>query len=82
MVFIREKINRSGTISIQIVSKENGASKVLKTVGYATERPELESLKIQAQQLMGEIKHQPSLLHSERDELLMQSIASLNNNNI
>ena len=44
-MFVREKKNKSGSVSIQIVSKENGTYKVVKSVGCATERPEIERLK-------------------------------------
>jgi hypothetical protein len=48
-MFIRENKNRSGSISIQIVSKSKGVYKVVKTVGCATDVRTLEKLKIQAQ---------------------------------
>jgi len=34
-MFIREKKNKSGTISIQIISKKNGKYKVIETIGCA-----------------------------------------------
>ena len=48
-MFIREKKNKSGSVSIQVVSKENGTYKVVKTIGCATERPEIDALKLKAQ---------------------------------
>ena len=49
-MFIREKKNKSGSVSIQLVSKEKGVYKVVKTIGSATERPEIETLKYKAQE--------------------------------
>ena len=53
-MFIREKKNKSGSVSIQILSKENGRNKLIKTIGCATERPEIESLKLKAQETLDE----------------------------
>ena len=64
-MFIREKKNKSGSVSIQLVSKESGAYKVVKSIGCATERPEIEALKLKAQEVMDELLCQPSLLASE-----------------
>lgn len=51
-MYIREKKNRSGSVSIQIISKYNGRYKVEKTIGCGTERHEIDRLKLQAQQEM------------------------------
>lgn len=81
-MFIREKKNKSGSVSIQVVSKENGTYKVAKTIGCATERPEIDALKRQAQEAMDELKHQSSLLASNEHQQLIDSIAMLSNRNI
>lgn len=81
-MFIREKKNKSGSVSIQLLSKENGKNHLIKTIGCATERPEIEVLKRQAQEAMDELKHQPSLLASNENQQLIDSIAMLNNRNI
>ena len=47
-MFSREKKNKSNSVSIQIVSKDSGVYKVVKTIGCATTRPEIEALKLQA----------------------------------
>lgn len=66
-MFIREKKNKSGFVSIQIVSKENDIYKIVKTIGCATERPEIDALKRQAQEAMDELKNQPYLLASNEN---------------
>jgi hypothetical protein len=81
-VFIREKKNKSGSVSIQLVSKESGAYKVVKSIGCATERPEIEALKLKAQEVMDELLCQPSLLASEEEQQLIDSISMLNNSHI
>ena len=47
-MFIREKKNRSGIVSIQIISKCRGRYKVAKTIGCATEQHKIDQLKLQA----------------------------------
>ena len=76
-MFIQEKKNKSNFVSIQIVRKEKGAYKVIKSVGYATMRPEINAHKWQAQQYVDGSKQQASLLMSERDASALQTIAGL-----
>ena len=45
-MFIRKKKNRSGSTSIQIVSKDRGRYKVVKTIGCATMLHEIEKLEL------------------------------------
>lgn len=81
-MFVREKKNKSGSVSIQILSKENGRNKLIKTIGCATERPEIESLKLKAQETLDELLCHSSLLPAEEDQQLVDAIATLNNQNI
>jgi len=81
-MFIREKKNSSGSVSIQIISKFRGKYKLVKTVGCATERHEINQLKLQAKQQLKEIERQPSLFASEEDQLVEQAFSSLSNSNI
>ena len=67
-MFIRAKKNKSGSVSIQLLSKENGRNHLVKTIGSATERPEIETLKYKAQEAMDELKSQPSLLPSDESQ--------------
>ncbi len=66
-MFVREKKNRSGSISIQIINKHRGQYKVVKTIGCATERHEIDLLKLQARQAMKDLQRQPSLFDSAED---------------
>lgn len=81
-MFIREKKNRSGSVSIQIISKVRGKYKVVKTIGCATERHKIDQLKLQAKQQMEERQHQPSLFASSDDQLVEQAFSSLSNSHI
>ena len=81
-MFIREVKNRSGSISIQIISKERGRYRVIKTIGCGTKRPEIDRLKLDARQEMYHLKAQSSLFISDTDELVEATISSLYNSNI
>lgn len=81
-MFIREKKNKSGSVSIQLLSKENGRNRLIKTIGCAIERPDIEALKLRTQDELNELLCQPSLLPSEKDPQLIDTIAMLNNRNI
>jgi len=48
-MFIRENKNRSGSTSIQVISKKSGKYKVVKTFGCSFDKTELQGLKKQAE---------------------------------
>ncbi|MDR0206034.1 MAG: IS1634 family transposase [Bacteroidales bacterium] len=81
-MFIRENTNRSGSVSIQIVSKSRGNYRVIKTVGCATQRHEIDKLKELARQEIENRQAQPKLFSSEQDEWIEEVISSLSNSNI
>jgi transposase len=78
-MFIRELKNRSGSISIQIISKPSGRYKVVKTIGCATQQHEINRLKHLARQEIDRIKSQPELFVFENDELIETTLSSLSN---
>jgi len=81
-MFVREVKNRSGSVSIQVISKGRGSYKVIKTVGHATQRHEIEHLKNIARQEIERIQAQPKLFNSEQDGLIEEFFSSLSNSNI
>jgi len=81
-MFIRENKNRSGSVSIQIISKSRGAYKVIKTVGCATQRHAIERLKHLARQEIERLQSQSQLFKSEQDELIEDVISSLSNSSV
>ena len=81
-MFIRELKNRSGSVSIQIISKVRGRYKVVKTIGCATEQHKIDRLKLQARQQMEELQRQPSLFASADDQLVEQAFSTLSNSHI
>lgn len=81
-MFVRELKNRSGSISIQIVSKSRGKYKVVKSLGSATTRQEIEKLTQLAQQEIERLSEPPSLFSSPDDILVEKVFESLDNSSI
>jgi len=63
-MYIRPLKNRSGSISIQVISKARGKYKVVKTVGCATTQHEIEKLTLLAKQQIEELGQQTMLFLS------------------
>jgi len=81
-MYIRELKNRSGSISIQIISKQNGKYKVVKTIGSATMLQDIENLKIKAKQELNNLTKQQELFVSKDDKLVERIFNGLSNSNI
>jgi len=81
-MYIREVKNRSGSISIQIISKHRGKYQVIKTIGCGAVRHEIDRLKQVARQEIERLESQPSLFVFENDELIEDAISSLSNSSI
>jgi transposase len=81
-MFLRKLKNRSGSISIQIISKSSGKYRVLKTVGCGTTEQEIEKLKFLATQEIERLSHQQQLFISENDTIVEYVFSSLSNASI
>jgi hypothetical protein len=81
-MFIRKKKNTSGSVSVQVIQKIRGKYKVLKTIGSAITRQEIEKLVNLARQEVENITAQPKLFVSETDVAIEQAFAILSNANI
>jgi transposase len=81
-MFIRKKPNTSGSQSIQVIQKLNGRYKVIKTIGSATTRQEIEKLVDLARQEIERLCGQPKLFISPSDEAIERAFAVLNNASI
>lgn len=83
-MFIRKNKNRSGSVSIQIISKEKGKYKVIKTIGSANNPEKIKELCLEAQTIIHkkQFVNQPSLFIYP-DELAIQNfLKNLSNSNI
>ena len=59
-VFIRKKQNKSGAISIQLISKDRGKYQVMETIGSSSNSEQVEQLYQQAKDRIAELAQQSS----------------------
>jgi transposase len=78
-MFIRKNRNRSGSYSVQIISKSSGKYKLVKTIGSGTTEQELQKLTYLAKQEIERLSQQPRLFVSETDTIVENIFSSLNN---
>jgi transposase len=81
-VFLRELKNRSGSTSVQIISKSSGKYKVVKTIGSSSNEQEIQKLIYLGKQEMERLNNQPKLFPSENDLMIEQVFSSLKNTSI
>jgi hypothetical protein len=81
-MFIREKRNSSGSISVQIISKSSGKYKVVKTIGSSSNEQEILKFVYLGKQEIERISCQPKLFVSENDTIVEQVFSVLNNADI
>jgi len=78
-MFLRKKANKSGSTSVQIISKERGKYRVLKTMGSSRSEQELLKLEFLGNQEIERLSTQSKLFVSEKDTLVERAFESLGN---
>lgn len=81
-MFVRKLKNRSGSISVQIISKARGKYKVIKTIGCGHNDQEVQKLMYLANQEIERISEQPRMFVSETDTVVEEVFGSLSNASI
>lgn len=81
-MFLRKLKNRSGSISVQIISKAGGKYKVVKTIGSGKSKIEIENLLYLGRQEIENLSKQPKLFISEKDNSIEKAFSVLNNSSI
>jgi transposase len=81
-MFLRKLKNRSGSISIQIISKARGKYKVIKTIGSSSNQQQIEKLWYLGKQEIERLQAQSRLFISETDTIIEQVFNSLQNADI
>lgn len=81
-MFIREKKNNSGSISVQIILKSQGRYKVVKTIGSSNCRTEVDKLLVRAREELTDLQSKQRLFDNEEDLLAESIISSLRNSSI
>lgn len=81
-MFLREKPNKSGSTSVQVISKAHGKYKVIKTIGRARTEQEIQKLWYKGQQEMERLSAQSQIFASQQDTVVEHAMESLANANI
>ena len=81
-MFLRKKANKSGSISVQIISKSGGKYKVVKTIGTGRTEQEVQKLWYLGKQELDKMSLQPKLFVSEIDTIVDGIFESLTNASI
>jgi transposase len=78
-MFVREKKNKSGVVSVQVIAKVNGKSKLVKTIGSSQDKADIADFVKQGHQFIASFGGQQTLDFSNETSLLksiFQSISS------
>ena len=81
-MFLRKKKNKSGSISVQIISKAGGKYKVVKTIGCGKTDQEIQKLSYLGKQEIERLTMQPKLFVSESDTIIDNIFSALSNSSI
>ena len=81
-MYLRKLKNRSGSISVKIISKSSGKYKVIKTIGCGRNEQQVEKLTYLAKQEIERLSAQQGLFVSERDTVVDQVFSMLDNASI
>ncbi len=82
VMFIRQKKNKSGSVSVQIIFKHNGKSQLKQTIGSASTAEGIEILMQQASHELSKIQGQSSLFPSSTDANIQGFLNTLSNSHI
>lgn len=76
-MFVRQKKNKSGLVSVQIIDKSHGCYKVYKTIGSAKPGPQLQELLQQAARFLQQQTGSRQLDFDGHDGLVSQLVSSI-----
>ena len=81
-MFVRKKINSSGSTSVQIIVKTRGKYKVVKTIGCSSNEQELQKLLYLGKQEIERLDGQSGLFVSEQDTVVEKVFSAIGNSSI
>ena len=81
-MFVRKKINSSGSTSVQIIVKTRGKYKVVKTIGCSSNEQELQKLLYLGKQEIERLDGQSGLFVSEQDTVVENVFSAIGNSSI
>lgn len=81
-MFIRQKRNKSGSISVQIISKSSGRYKVVESIGSGKSEQELSLLMLKARSVLKQLEGNLELFTDEEESNYEHILSSISNNQI
>lgn len=81
-MFIRKKQNKSGSISVQIISKVKNKYKLVKSIGSSKDQNEIAKLVELAKVEKSQLESQESMFIFEKDSMLLEYISNISNNQV
>lgn len=82
LMFLRKLKNRSGSTSVQIISKTNGKYKVVKTIGSGKTEQEVQRLWYLGKQELERLNAQAQLFISQSDVVIDEAFHQLMNSSV
>jgi len=77
-MFVRKKVNKSGVVSIQVITKVNGKSKLVRTIGSSSEGKLIDELVEKGYQFITTFGGQKTFDFSDESSLLRSAYQSIN----
>lgn len=77
-MFVRKKPNKSGVVSVQVIAKINGKSKLIKTIGSACDKKTIEELTEKGQHYIATFRGQTTLDFSDEANLIQSVFQQIN----
>lgn len=81
-MFVRRKRNKSGSISVQVISKSSGRYKVVKTIGSSFDAGKIDKLVERGKEEILRLEGQPGLFILETDAVLESYLRTLENGQV
>lgn len=81
-MFLRKKKNKSGTVSVQIIAKEQGKYKVVQTIGSARLEQDITTLVYRGKHELSKLYAQHGLFVFEDDSLIESFLSQLQNSQV
>ncbi|MDR2978896.1 MAG: IS1634 family transposase, partial [Bacteroidales bacterium] len=81
-MFIRQKRNKSGSISVRIISKSGGCYKVVESIGSGKSEQELSILMLKARSVLKQLGGNLELFTDDEESHYEQILSSIGNNRI
>jgi transposase len=78
-MFVRKKKNKSGSISVQIITKSKGKYKVVKSLGSSIDPTVIFGLELKAKQEIQRMESNPSLFVFDKDTLIESFLSEVQN---